>query len=501
MEVNEALVKKASQGDEAAFAELYRAKARSILFQAYRIAGNMQDAEDIAQNVGIRLYQNIGKLRDPLLFNGWVHSVVANESKRMLRKEITRKNMALPLESDDIFLTEEKTEFLPQSYLENEEKRATLTETVEQLPQKRKELLMMYYYEDMSCAEIAAVTGMSVGAVKTSISRTRQEIKKKMEKRFGGFEELAGLAAGIPVIKSVIDIHVETLFPDAVVESVANKGVQAAFSAAKLPAVVAATQVGLATKVISVVVSVAVLLTSVTLLIRNLPDDGGAYEPYNASSATQEELVSPQYTGFDFVAEEDVYEGPVGGTINLVDNMGRVVLDSGVSNKGMEISIEDGGGNVLGTAPVNDDFTFRFPTVILERDNTYVFKMKESGAQLAVVLAVRSGEGFEEFAVNVSFTRSPQGRIVAEGFWENETIINPETIEFVSDYVRLERVCWEIVELGKDEVLAAGEEQILPKNLSTLYAAETAKEYTATFLVVDVFGNEAEYKVDFIVTA
>lgn len=499
MKVNEKLVRKALQGDETAFAELYTAKIRTILYQAYRITGNMDDAEDIAQNVGIRIYKNIGKLKDPQFFNSWVYSIVVNESNRMLKKEMKRKNADLPLESEEVVLLEDKAELLPHSFLENEEKRMALVEAIEQLPQNRRELILMYYYEDMSTAEISKLMGMSESAVRTTISRTRQELKEKMGKRFGTWEAAAGVGMGASVIENALKIHVRSLFSDTVAQSVAQKGVEAALCGAK-PLVAHAAGAKVATKIVSTVVSLALMLSTTVLLIRNIPSRS-SYEPYSTFSAAPEEDMPPQSIFADGAAEEGVYVSAVNGRINLVDRTGKVVADSGVSNEGMEVWLEDGRKNVLATTTVNHSFAFEFPAMIFEDGKEYFLKIKENGAEFSIYSLEQGGQRLEDVVLNVVFTSSPQGRIVANGLdpgQAGQTPANTARIEFVSDYVKLESTRWHITGPGDETVLLAGEGAILPQDIAALKAAGQLKEYTAVFVVVDVFGNEAEYRADFL---
>ncbi|MDR0357019.1 MAG: RNA polymerase sigma factor [Clostridiales Family XIII bacterium] len=175
-----AITERAKNGDEEAFKILIENKLRTILLQSMNILNNRQDAEDATQEVVISVYRNISKLQNPQVFNAWLHRIIINTCNTMIGKKTRRKDVA---GLDDFYETagDGDADFLPQESLENKEGREELRRIVESLPKKRREALKMYYFDEMSYAEIARSMGVTVSAVSTYILKAKRQIKKKYE--------------------------------------------------------------------------------------------------------------------------------------------------------------------------------------------------------------------------------------------------------------------------------------------------------------------------------
>ncbi|MDR1015072.1 MAG: RNA polymerase sigma factor [Coriobacteriales bacterium] len=178
----EVLAGKAIRGDKKAFEELCRCKQKDIIFSALTILGDFHAAEDVAQEVILSMFTNIRALKTPAAIHAWIQRIVQNTCYRFLRK---RGRQGGELNIDDEAVRDEivelDMEFLPEAYMENELLSDRLYEIVLALPPKRREAILMYYYEDMSYQEIADATGRSMGAVASNISRARDMIKDALE--------------------------------------------------------------------------------------------------------------------------------------------------------------------------------------------------------------------------------------------------------------------------------------------------------------------------------
>lgn len=206
------LVEAASKGDKNALSKICELKAKSILYQSIKIMESRPDGEDVAQNVVEKVCQNIGQLRNPALFNAWLRSIIVNECNRMLKKNYKYKHIT-PIEGQEAYLVETNTEFLPQEYAENEELRKELLGAIEKLPKKRRELMMLHYYEQLSYAEIALLHKTSVGAVSSGIAKAKKTIRRALEKERGGRLQGIGIAGAVPVLSRVFEADVANIVP------------------------------------------------------------------------------------------------------------------------------------------------------------------------------------------------------------------------------------------------------------------------------------------------
>ncbi|MGI6153631.1 MAG: sigma-70 family RNA polymerase sigma factor [Christensenellaceae bacterium] len=198
------LVKRAAGGDKAAFLELYEAKAKSIVYQIRKIMGHDRDTEDISQDVGIKMFQNIARLRSPELFNPWLMSIVRNECFQVIRKK-QRSKTHVNIEDYSQSLAEHNKEFLPHEFAESEERMEMVMQAIDSLKPEYREALLLYFHEDMSYQEIALVMNKPVGTVSTYLNRGKKAVRRQLEKKTRKKISGAGNLAALPVLTQVLN--------------------------------------------------------------------------------------------------------------------------------------------------------------------------------------------------------------------------------------------------------------------------------------------------------
>jgi RNA polymerase sigma-70 factor (ECF subfamily) len=174
-----ALAKKSINGNKKAFEELCRKKQQEIVFSAYTMLGNYHDAEDATQETIISMFRHIGKLKSPEAIDAWIFQIVKSKCSVILRKRTGRKD-EIDIDDEAVSIAEDDREFLPAEYVEDEAQSDHIYKIVTALPEKRREAILMYYYEDMSYREIADATGTSIKTVSANISKARAMIKKQL---------------------------------------------------------------------------------------------------------------------------------------------------------------------------------------------------------------------------------------------------------------------------------------------------------------------------------
>ncbi|GHT78538.1 hypothetical protein FACS1894104_1880 [Actinomycetota bacterium] len=262
------LVRKAKRGDRAAFDQLCDLKVNSIIFTAKVILGNLQDAEDAAQETLIVMFNEIHNLRSPSAVDAWIMTITRNICNKILRHNITRRQQ---LDVDDEAvqdnLAETNIEFLPEAYANNKDLSAELFNIIMGLPVKRREMLLLYYYNDLSYKEISEVTGKALGTVSTNIMKARSDIKAKIEELEAargagsndGGDTVNKLAAGIgavPVITQVLNQQQEIQVPPSSTAKVLEDYQQAVLGSELAGSVLARKIVG------AIVTSVVVVVTA-----------------------------------------------------------------------------------------------------------------------------------------------------------------------------------------------------------------------------------------------
>ncbi|MDE5741364.1 MAG: sigma-70 family RNA polymerase sigma factor [Oscillospiraceae bacterium] len=128
-----------------------------------------QDAEDVFQDVFLKLYNFNGDFSDEEHLKSWLIRVTLNFCKLLYRSAWFRKKTEL---SENIAETENPEE--------NETAEAVIA-AVRALPEKYRPLVEMYYYEEMSCKEIARALKMNEATVRTRLKRAREKLKRELE--------------------------------------------------------------------------------------------------------------------------------------------------------------------------------------------------------------------------------------------------------------------------------------------------------------------------------
>jgi RNA polymerase sigma-70 factor (ECF subfamily) len=211
------LVEKAIRGDDAAFSELCRRKSKDILYYVGKLISNKDDAEDAAQEAILSMYQGIRRLQHPEAFYAWMYRVITNRCFNFLGAQGAGRMKEIDITLFDDRLTEEKAEFLPEEYLQREDVRSRLIAIINRLPRKRRSAVLMYYYEDLSYAEIAYALNVSVSTVSTNLMRARNDIRKELEKEMEArtentldFKKKAGTSAPL-IVRALSDDATESL--------------------------------------------------------------------------------------------------------------------------------------------------------------------------------------------------------------------------------------------------------------------------------------------------
>ncbi|MCL2631811.1 MAG: sigma-70 family RNA polymerase sigma factor [Coriobacteriia bacterium] len=181
LQPHELLVLRATQGDGDALQEVCTSYARSILFRSQRIMDNRQDAEDLAQEVLIKVCTKIADLKDPRAFNGWLNSIILHESKKLITSNSKQGTVLSVTEYLDN-IEEEDEDFLPMEYTLREEERKIIIAIIDRLAIRQKEAVLLHYFDGLSVTETAEVMGITQQGVSRYLKLARERVKTEMSK-------------------------------------------------------------------------------------------------------------------------------------------------------------------------------------------------------------------------------------------------------------------------------------------------------------------------------
>lgn len=173
------LVRRCRQGDETAWHELVALHTRRVFGLAYRFVGRVDEAEDLTQDIFVKVYQNLDRFReDEGAFTTWLTTVARNhaiDDYRRRREERTRRN-------DDPAVLEHMAtkEDGPLRLLERQDRAREVHRGLRALPLELREPVILCDLQGLPYDEIAAVMQLPLGTVKSRINRGRLELARRL---------------------------------------------------------------------------------------------------------------------------------------------------------------------------------------------------------------------------------------------------------------------------------------------------------------------------------
>lgn len=175
------LVEKARDGNRLAFDQLIDRYQGDIYRMIYYRLRKQMDAEDLTQDVFIRAYRSIARLRKPERFRSWLYTIAVNRVNDYLRKKRVRSIFKSSDEGPEIHpeadQLREKPEALEQVLKEDFWRQ--VTRIAEKLSKMESEVFMLRFMDDLNIAEIAQVLKKSESTVKTHLYRALAKFKKE----------------------------------------------------------------------------------------------------------------------------------------------------------------------------------------------------------------------------------------------------------------------------------------------------------------------------------
>ncbi|MDR1495477.1 MAG: sigma-70 family RNA polymerase sigma factor [Clostridiales Family XIII bacterium] len=169
-------MRKAVKGDKQAFIELYKQNIQIILYQVGKLLYVEDEKMDVAQEVILSMYSSISKLRNPEAFRTWMYRIIETTCASHNGKAGKRNYVDIG-DYEDTSYGER-----PADVAERNETNRIVQDMIDELPEKQRLALFMYYYEDMSYLQIAKALDITISTVGTNIMKSKATLKKNMKK-------------------------------------------------------------------------------------------------------------------------------------------------------------------------------------------------------------------------------------------------------------------------------------------------------------------------------
>ena len=175
------LMERIGAGDHEAFRQLVVRHQNAVIGTVAKMLGNPSEAEDIAQQVFLRIWRHAKRYRPDAKFTTYLYTItrnlVFNETRRKSRKKEVSSDER---EENSNRLIEANPDRQPDAELLQAELQRAVDEAIAQLPETQRMAVVLRRYEQLSYEEIAAVLGLSVSAIKSLLFRARTSLREAL---------------------------------------------------------------------------------------------------------------------------------------------------------------------------------------------------------------------------------------------------------------------------------------------------------------------------------
>jgi RNA polymerase sigma-70 factor (ECF subfamily) len=178
------LIALSKQGDRDAFNQLVDRYSTQIYNFALRMTNNAEDAQDIYQEAFIHAFRGIGRFRSDSAFSTWLYRIVRNvyldEQKRRRSRPYVSLEETIETEDGSIAREVEDDAPSPEDIVQTNERRRAVQRAITQLPERQREILVLYDIQGCTYEEIARILEINVGTVKSRLNRARRGLRDRL---------------------------------------------------------------------------------------------------------------------------------------------------------------------------------------------------------------------------------------------------------------------------------------------------------------------------------
>jgi len=189
------LIEGIARGDRAAFREFVEQYKKKVYFLALDMVGNAVDAEDISQEVFLKVFRSFATFRKGAKLSSWLYRVTYNASIDHIRR---KKFVPEPV-GDEVLESRSRdgagfpsgASPDPAQSAESSQLQARIARALEKVSPQEKAVFLLRHYDDLMLKDIASSLGLSIGSVKSYLFRA----VRKLQKELGGSPLISGVEA------------------------------------------------------------------------------------------------------------------------------------------------------------------------------------------------------------------------------------------------------------------------------------------------------------------
>ena len=175
------LIQRLKAGDQTAFRDMVEARQGLVFNTVIGFLQNHEDAEDVTQEVFIKVFESIGQFKGESAFTTWLYRIAVTSSLEFLRKKSRKKRSGLitRLFGEGNTPVMDPPDFVhPGVRLDQRENARMLFSAMQQLPENQRISFTLHKIEGLAYIEVASVMGLSVSAVESLLHRSKQNLRK-----------------------------------------------------------------------------------------------------------------------------------------------------------------------------------------------------------------------------------------------------------------------------------------------------------------------------------
>lgn len=183
MEEDIHLVGRILKGDQTAFRQLVERYKDYVFTICMRVLNQREEAEEAAQDVFIKVYKTLRSFEQKAKFSTWLYTVAYRTA---LDKVRVRKKRNVPLDSEENHLQiSDDKQVNAEQIINTEMLQGQLLVAIRKLKPQDAAVVTLFYLKEKSIKEIVEITGLTLTNVKTKLHRTRESLKRHLEKQLG----------------------------------------------------------------------------------------------------------------------------------------------------------------------------------------------------------------------------------------------------------------------------------------------------------------------------
>ncbi|CUU37287.1 MAG: sigma-70 family RNA polymerase sigma factor [Armatimonadetes bacterium] len=182
---DEQLIERFKEGDDLAFDMLVRRYEQKVYQYAYRLTRNPDDAADVVAETFLRMYNALKRFRGDAQLSTWLYRIVSNVFFDFRKREQRHEHLPLEIQSEDDDEPMERP--IPdesidlEAHVLEQERKRVLMEAIQKLPDYQRMVLILFHIEERPYEEIAQITGLPLGTIKSRLNRARNALRELLE--------------------------------------------------------------------------------------------------------------------------------------------------------------------------------------------------------------------------------------------------------------------------------------------------------------------------------